>query len=291
MAITLTLPGLSSQGLSTKDAIISILSARWPLSLKQIHQIAKTEYAVSATYQAVHKMVCQLVDEGVVFKGEQGYSLNSDWIQRVKSFSERLSKNYSKSISFAELQNKDVINLYFDNFGDMARFIIHVFNNEFPNPDRKPRIAMMLHTWMPIGADEQDFLQLKKIFEIPYYGLYRGNTSLDHYGNQFLIKMGKKSIHGVNYPADGDIIVEGDYVAQIFYPLEFKTKIDSIFSKTKVIEEFDLAKMFETYWQKNQVKVVISRNPELAESLRREGIKLYEKHQQEQSKTKKSKAR
>ncbi len=174
MTITLTLPGLGSQGLSSKDAVISILSARWPLSLKQMHQIAKTEYAVSATYQAIHKMVSLLVEEGVVSKGEQGYSLNPDWIQRVKSFSERLNKNYSKSISFSELQNKDLINLYFDNFGDMARFIIHVFNGEFPNSDKKPRIAMMLHTWMPIGASEQDFLQLKKIFEIPYYGLYRG---------------------------------------------------------------------------------------------------------------------
>ncbi|MFH0955240.1 MAG: hypothetical protein V1777_03995 [Candidatus Micrarchaeota archaeon] len=278
MSITLTLPGLGIQGLSTKDAIISILSNRWPLSLKQIHQIAKTEYAISATYQAVHKMIGLLVSEKVVVRGEEGYCLNSDWISRIKSFSEQLGQNYAQESPFKNFQNQDIINLRFDSLLETIRFIVHKFNWEFPNPEKKPRIAMLMHAWMPIGADEKDFEQIKRIFELPYYGLYRGNTPLDHYGNQFVVKLGKKSIYGVNYPAEGDIVVEGDYVAQIFYPLELKTKINAIFAKTKNIDTFDLAKLFEIYTQKSQIKVVISRNPELARNLREEGIKLYQKY-------------
>jgi hypothetical protein len=278
MVITLTLPGLGVHGLSTKDAIISILSNRWPLSLKQIHQIAKAEYAISATYQAVHKMANQLMDEMVVVRVGAWYSLNPAWINRIKLFTEQLDQSYSKDKPFKNFQNQDIINLTFDSLLETVRFIVHKFNWEFPNPKRKPRVAMLMHVWMPIGADEKDFEQIKRIFELPYYGLYRGDTPLDYYGNQFVVKLGKKSIYGVNYPAEGDIVVEGDYVAQIFYPLELKTKINNIFTKTKNITDFDLAKLFEIYTQKNKIKVIISRNPELAESLREEGIKLYQKY-------------
>lgn len=284
MTITLTLPGFGSQGLSTKDAIISILGTRWPLSLKQIFQIAKKEYAISASYQAIHKMLNLLLAEGVVVKEETGYSLNPDWIKKIKSFGDQLDRVYSKSSNFKDFQNKDIINLYFNNFIDMARFIIHTFHGDFPNLGNKPKVAMMWHAWMPIGANESDFEQLKKIFIVPYYGLYRGNTALDIFANQMLVKLGKKSLQNVDYPADGDILVQGDYVAQVFYSADFKKKISRIFKKTKSVENFNMVEIFQVYAEKNPVKVVISNNPELADSLREEGIKLYEKHHQSQDK-------
>ena len=278
MPVSLTIPNLGSHGLSTKDAIISILGLRWPLAVKQIHRIAVQEYAVSASYQAVHKMLVQLVEEGLILKNESGYSLNPDWIKKIKSFGDRLDKVYSTGRSFSDFQNKDIVNLYFENFIDMARFIIHTFHGEFPNFGNTPKVAMMWHAWMPIGANEDDYTQLKKIFEIPYYGLYRGNTPLDIFANQMLVKLGKKSLQKVDYPADGDILVQGDYVAQVFYSTDFKKKIDHIFKKTKSVENFNMVEIFGVYAEKNPVKVVISRNPSLAESLREEGIKLYEKN-------------
>lgn len=284
MTITLTIPGMGYKNLSTKDAIISILGTRWPLSLKQMFQIAKKEYAVSATYQAVHKMLNQLIEEGVLVRNNEGYLLNHDWIKKIKSFSDQLDLVYSQGRKFGAFQNKDIINLYFDSFIPMARFIIHTFHGEFPNLENKPKVAMMWHAWMPIGANEADYNQLKKIFEVPYYGLYRGSTALDIFANQMLVKLGKKSIQNVNYPADGDILVQGEYVAQVFYSADFKKKIEVIFKKTKSVENFNMVEIFQVYAEKNPVKVVISHNPELAESLREEGIKLYEKYNSVSSK-------
>src|SRR3989338_1841988 len=276
MALSIVLPGFGKKTLSTKDAIISLLSVRHPLSLKEIFSDIKKEYAISASYQAVHKMLHSLEGERVVVKNGSKFSLSAEWILNVKAFSARLQSYSNYSLPSDWLQ-KEVLNLEFHSMVELIRFVIWVFNDQFPNPDKKSRVCLLGHPWLPVGLDPSDLEQVKKIFQVPYYGLYHGAGVLDQFGNTFTQNMGKQSIHQVTYPADGDLVIEGDYVAQIFYPTEFKQRLNALFEKTKSMEQFDMAKVYSLYMENVSIKMVITRNPILAEQLRTEGINLFPK--------------
>lgn len=281
MLISLTIPGFGLRGLSTKDAIISILGSQWPLSVKDIFQIAKKEYGITVTYQAFHKMLIELEGKKVVVRTPAGFSLNPQWIEDIKYFSDQLSKTYSRDPAVANFQNKDIVNLHFESLISSIRFIIHHFHGDFQNPQKKPRICLLEHPWLPVGANETDWERIKEIFRVPYFGLYRGNTPLDKFGNKITANLGKKSLNGIDYPADGDLVLEGDYVAQLFYPRELKNKLAEIFESSSTLEnidQFDMGIAYDLYTGNYPVKIVISKNVFLANSLRIEAIKLYEKH-------------
>lgn len=74
------LPISSKQNL--KESVIEILSNEWPLSAKKIHSKIKSNGS-QFTYQGVHKAVNELHSEGILSKGEQGYSLNRAWLSRA----------------------------------------------------------------------------------------------------------------------------------------------------------------------------------------------------------------
>lgn len=262
---------------SSKDIVVSILSSRFPLSLKEIHLVARREYGSSVSYQAFHKLVSALVVEGVVLKAEGGFALNPLWISKMKLFSDQLGLVYTRK-SLSDFGSSHVFNLRFAGFIPMARFLIHSFWSNFPNPHNEPRVLLAHHVWLPAGADENDFAALKQIFGPPFfYGLYRGSSPLDKYAASLLVNIGKKALHGIETGLDGDLTVQGDHVAQIFYPLSFKQKLDELFNSTKSVENFDLMKAFELYSLPDEIKVVITFNPMVAAELRAEAKRLYEK--------------
>ena len=45
---------------STKESIIELISEKWPLSAKKIHNILRKDYHLSLTYQATHKALKEL---------------------------------------------------------------------------------------------------------------------------------------------------------------------------------------------------------------------------------------
>jgi predicted transcriptional regulator len=72
--------------------IISILSHNWPLKAKEIYPIVKSQKSVS--YQATHKMLEKLVDDKVLSKSVDGYSVNTDFIIKTKKNWEEVAKAY-----------------------------------------------------------------------------------------------------------------------------------------------------------------------------------------------------
>ena len=82
----LNLPKLSAAK-STKDQIISLLSENWPLSAKEIYNRLQREQASEITYQAVHKTLGEMSEEGILTKEEKGYRISDSWIKNLKEFS------------------------------------------------------------------------------------------------------------------------------------------------------------------------------------------------------------
>lgn len=83
-------PLISSEGKTTKELVILILTREWPLPIKKIYNEVKKESKQNLTYQAIHKTLKQLVDESILLKKQKKYALNPEWIQALKDFTEKI---------------------------------------------------------------------------------------------------------------------------------------------------------------------------------------------------------
>ena len=82
--------------------------------------------------------------------------------------------------------------------------------------------------------------------------------------------MGKNCKTNVKINMDCDVKIHGDYIAQIYLPEKLKREFDSIYKETTQVETIQYAKLLSHVMdQKNEIRVVIQKNPEMAEHLRK----------------------
>ncbi len=81
----------------TRDAIVSILAQKWPLSAKEVYSEAKETHGLNITYQGVHKVLNQLVDERTALNQDRKYLLNIEWIDNLRKFTDTAEKSYLKN--------------------------------------------------------------------------------------------------------------------------------------------------------------------------------------------------
>ena len=93
MVLKLTLPEPGKEK-RIKDIVIDILIFEWPLSLSKIHKKISSNYSKSGTCQATYKAICELVQEEVLIKRERLYSINLNWVTKIKEFSCHIENNY-----------------------------------------------------------------------------------------------------------------------------------------------------------------------------------------------------
>jgi len=60
---------------------------------KEIYNRVKN-MGLYVSYQAVHKTIRELLDDGIILKEYKAHSINKDWIDGVKNFADNLSKVY-----------------------------------------------------------------------------------------------------------------------------------------------------------------------------------------------------
>jgi len=66
------------------------------LSIKALHCIILRQYALAVSYQAVHKVVKQLLEEAIIEKNGRCYCLDRGWISRIKIFWAETEAAYSQ---------------------------------------------------------------------------------------------------------------------------------------------------------------------------------------------------
>ncbi|MBI2530142.1 MAG: hypothetical protein HYW05_03285 [Candidatus Diapherotrites archaeon] len=276
------IPQLASKNKSTKDVIISILSQEWPLSAKKIYNKVIREHGLNVSYQAVHKLLLQLLDDKVLEKQENEYSLNKDWIKRVKHSAATLDLHYSGKIGINELKDlhkKDVANLTFIGILELARFLIGIYM-QYPNPKNKPNICLWRNIYSIVGLKDEDYAELKEVFaKTPYYIFSQEDNLLDRMFADGLKGFGAKHImFGVECATPlCDTIVIGDYVGQIWYSPDFRHAWYLQNKSPKTITEFNLASHLDRMRDaKPIINMVITRNQVLADQIREEYLKYFE---------------
>jgi len=94
------IPGSSS----TKEKIIELLSEKWPLTAKKIYRNLLRNYRLSITYQATHKALKELAENGILEKRKEGYLLNKEWVTKLGDFSEKIKDELAHVNKIREIQ-------------------------------------------------------------------------------------------------------------------------------------------------------------------------------------------
>lgn len=260
---------LAKKPTNAKAAIIKKLSHSWPITAKAMVLVLQREFGIEITYQGVHKALTQLEEEKIIEKGEKGYQLDQSWIQSVSQISQSIAQNYSQNepLDF----NKEIIQLKFNNWVNAGRFGAFTFKDEFPNPEGKPIITCWMHVWPVSTVSAEESRQLVAQAEREKGGLYclcPNNTPLDQLFADWIGKLGRKNILGANYQLNHDYIIKGDYIAQVYYEEEFRTKIDKFYKKNTDLKNIDYHKLQEIATEKTEIQIIVIKNKELAQQLR-----------------------
>lgn len=166
-----------NQQLSTKDKIIEILAVEWPLSTKQIHFILKDQYTTSITYQAVHKLLQQMIQEKILSQTDKEWKINEAWAEEKLLFFKRLN---TKSKSKASLLGTKITLFALDVNGVLTPEMTHVeFAKNSPHyQEIKDLIASTTMGKIPMheafskisklvaGVSLYDIVQYSKYFEL-----------------------------------------------------------------------------------------------------------------------------
>jgi hypothetical protein len=275
MEISPNLPNIKKN--STKDIIIRILSYQWPLSIKKLKAILKKEYGINVSYQSIYQNLNELIEKEIVDKKNNEFLLNMDWIEQIQEFGRAVEQTYkgNRQIIGSEVESTQIT---FNSAYDLFKFILEMISNHidtFTEEQKKQgdlQIAHVLqtHLWSPFVASKTDYGLIKKLgsFGSVYY-VCKNKSLIDRMLANFYKSFNAKVKLGADVASDSEMYIIGDWVVQVFIPIEVKKEIDRIYSITKDILSFDIIRFYWTVGhQKVDIEVLINKNPSLADRLR-----------------------
>ncbi|MFH1224667.1 MAG: hypothetical protein V1676_02580 [Candidatus Diapherotrites archaeon] len=283
MPITVTIPNFTTKETSTKDAVISILSERWPLTAREICNSLERERGMNVSYQAVHKTLAQLEEGNIICKTGNNFELNKDWISQSHEFFGNLKNTCSENGGKYAIKPdfKEPIRMH---FSDLSIFYVRMAeimaSNVLVGSGPKHGIAILRHGWFPLNFKFMDFSLLARMARngLDNYAMLQKDTPFDRWIRKQYIRAGvpnTKIIGEVKDIAD-DILVQGDTITQCRLSDETKKLIDDVYERidgiSSLFKEFVSQKLSK---QKASVDVTFTKNRELAELTRGRLIQIY----------------
>jgi len=81
-----------------ESAIIEILGMSKFMQIQKIHVILKEQYSIDISLAQMYKTINKLLDAQILVKQGKEVSLNLRWIEKIRSFMNRVEKNYISSV-------------------------------------------------------------------------------------------------------------------------------------------------------------------------------------------------
>ncbi|MFQ5722349.1 MAG: hypothetical protein ACE5GI_07635 [Candidatus Aminicenantales bacterium] len=245
-----------------KDAVILALSKEWPLTARKLYNVVRKNYGFAVTYQAVHKVLKQMVEEGIIVKDDKDYSISPMWIKKKKEFYKKLEAKRES------LKDRPLETFILGALAEVDAFLIDLGSKIVPK-DRKSTICLEWdHFWIPLFLDKEVYRKMKTLItNTVFYTITPAKTAIDKWCYEFWKKQNVKAKIGVGN-RDSCVVVE-DYVIRIFYPRDILKELDKIFSSAKNINDINTNELFHRLFEKKtKIPVVVERNPELAKQIR-----------------------
>ena len=278
MVMSILIPELNVKPRNTKDAVISILTIDWPLSLRGIFYKIKKLYGYSSSYQAVYKAVKELCEMSVLIEKDKKYEIDVGWIKKLQSFTDIVETNYYAKERIQNLsgikeskQKGDIMVLNFESIFDAEKYLYYFMKSEL---FKTKNDTVCYHTnseWRPIFYLRSEYNYYKRLKERghKFYFLCSGSSYMEKLCADFY------RLIGVNYKITNDkftndVLVFGEYFISIFIPEEFKDNMRKILQKKDVMDL--LQKVLES---KSSIRVVITKDASLASEIKKQTISKF----------------
>jgi len=277
MPINVTIPSIGKPK-SVKDAIISILSKEWPLTAKKIYNIVRKTHGLSVSYQAVHKVLAEMVRDSTLAKDGKEYSISPEWIERNKEFYLKLEAKRKGAVSHSheELFDRNLTELEFDNlyeyYTKMLDFFRYIAGVPYPeiNDIEGPVAAQLYHMYWILAATKKQDEQMRFIMghSPNSFFICRGDTKTDRLLAKYFESLGIRVKIGVECAEVCDIFTGGGFVTQTFFTKELKEDLNRLYANFGNISKSDMLELYDRiYSKKTSIRVVIIKNPELEKQI------------------------
>jgi len=261
---------------NVKAIIISILSREWPLTARKIYNNVRKD-GCSVTYQAVHKVLINLTDDGITLKEGKEYSLNPEWIKNTKKFYEKLEFKMEnrQRLSVDDALKGDLVEILFENLFEFYSFALDLIEKIVEKSKGESCGNEVYHMYWALAGSKSQQGQFKKILQMHpnTYFVCRGNTFADKMLAKFYESNGSKVKLGIDCANICDTMAGGGFVIQIFFSKTLKEELDSIYENISDINSENLAKLYNHIFDKKvEVRVIIKKDFTIATEII-EGIK------------------
>lgn len=277
MTFDLTIPELSEKPKNAKDIVITILTYEWPLSIKQIHNRAKKQYSYSGSYQSIYKTLNELSAKEIIIKKGKEYEINVDWVKRVQSFTDIVETNYFAEQEASNLvglkdssSNQDIITITFKDIFDAEKYLYYFMKDKLFKKKSRVITYQTNNEWRPIfylRAEYNYCTRLQKRGHKIYF-LSKGNSRIEKEIKKFYTSIGIK-YKNTKSSLLNDTVSFLDYAVQIFIPESLREQI------RKNLENMDILKLREVLSKESFVKMIITKDKELAKEIQREVLKRF----------------
>lgn len=276
--LSLVIPEINHKPANTKDAVISILTTDWPLSLRQIFYNIKKSYGYSSSYQAVYKAVKELLQEKVLTSKDKKYELNIDWVKKLQSFTDIVETNYYAKERMHKLSGikesghkEDIIILNFESIFDAEKYLYYFMKAELMKINNDTICHLANNEWRPLCYLRAEYNYYKRLISRghKFYSLCYGSSLTE----QECVKLYKK--FGVNFKLvkekfTNDILVFSDYFINIYIPEELQIKMKSYLENKETIKLLN-----EVLDKKASIRVIITKDKSLASELKNQTLRKF----------------
>jgi hypothetical protein len=284
--IELSIPQPGEESKNVKDLVFSILSAEYPLSIIELTNRIQRNYNISVTYQAVRKAIEGLLEQGVLLKQGKKYSVDKDWIFKLRSFFDQLLTRYDEGRSTNEFtvepgkENYAVYTLpslfELDVFwGDVLWYLT---DHLTPQEDRNHVYVEYYAWWMLINLGRETKLVehcVKK--KVKVHMVLSRDLPLNRWAAKIYSDMGYRMKIAADRDSGEYIVINilGDTVLQIRYPAAIIKKVRSFFEKYSTTQDMSMKEITEIAHSPCEIKFIVFRNPTIARNLRETYLNKY----------------
>ncbi|MBU0536432.1 MAG: hypothetical protein KKE20_05675 [Nanoarchaeota archaeon] len=272
---------LIAEGNDTKIRIIRILDENGALNAKKIHSKLK-ENGAPISYQAAHKALKKMQENGVLRCEDSQFSIDPKWISKTREFINSLEKEPdSLKDIFSRLDSDKTVSFTVNSDMEMGYFALdfaHYFNKRFKK-DEGPVIFNFHFMWTVLPLSHKQFRMFKEI--INKRGVYATSCEdleYDEIMKRHWEKAGAKVKLGVkDIVSNCEVIVAGDYIINNFWdPKHLEWNIE--FTKTVNDEKsLDYSEFYKVLCAQTKTEIVIIKNKQVAESLRKRALDYFSK--------------
>jgi hypothetical protein len=283
MVVNIILPELDSKPENTKDAVISLLTMEWPLTLREIFYHIRKKYGYSHSYQAVYKAVKELIEKDVLLEKDKKYSFNIDWIKKVQSFTDVVETNYYAKDKMNNLSglneskhNEDIMVMNFDSIFDAEKYLYYFMKYNLFKTNNDTVCYSTNSEWRPLFYLRAEYNYYSRLIKRghKFFFLCSGKSDIESVSGKFYESVGIK-FKSINQKFTSDTLIFGNFCINIFIPEDIKIKLrkllDSQDSKTLV------KSISEVLSAKSSIRVIITKDEGLANEFKKDIISKFKK--------------